>query len=51
MPPLSIILWLPAAAGLLGALLSLLARRTGVARPAQVPEGEASREGAPLKRP
>jgi NADH-quinone oxidoreductase subunit M len=51
MPPLSIILWLPAAAGVLGALLSLLARRAGVAQPVQVPEGEASRQGAPLKRP
>src|SRR6185437_6870057 len=51
MPPLSIILWLPAASGLIGAVVSLLARRTGVARPVQVAEGEASRGGAPFSRP
>jgi NADH-quinone oxidoreductase subunit M len=51
MPPLSIMLWLPAVSALLGAILSLLARRTGVAQPVQVPEGEASRKGAPLSRP
>ena len=44
MPPLSIMLWLPAAAGLLGALLSLLARRTDVARPSRCrPGGRARR--------
>jgi NADH-quinone oxidoreductase subunit M len=35
MPPLSIILWLPLACALLGAVASLLARRTGLAEPAQ----------------
>jgi NADH-quinone oxidoreductase subunit M len=34
MPPLSIMLWLPAASGVLGALLSVLLRRLGVARSA-----------------
>jgi len=38
MPPLSIMLWLPAACGVLGALLSLLLRRLGVARAASVDE-------------
>jgi NADH-quinone oxidoreductase subunit M len=50
MPPLSIMLWLPAAAGLLGATLSWLARRTGVAEPVQMPAGETSRKGAPFSR-
>jgi NADH-quinone oxidoreductase subunit M len=41
MPALSILIWLPAACGLIGALLSGLARRTGVAAPSDVdPEGE-----------
>jgi NADH-quinone oxidoreductase subunit M len=41
MPALSILIWLPAACGLLGSVLSALARRTGVAAPADtVPEGE-----------
>jgi NADH-quinone oxidoreductase subunit M len=34
MPPLSILVWLPAACGVLGAALSAIARRTGVAAPA-----------------
>jgi NADH-quinone oxidoreductase subunit M len=50
MPPLSIMLWLPAVAGLLGAILSWLARRTGVAEPVQMAEGETSRTGAPFSR-
>jgi NADH-quinone oxidoreductase subunit M len=41
MPALSILIWLPAACGLLGTALSVLARRTGVAAPADTdPEGE-----------
>jgi NADH-quinone oxidoreductase subunit M len=51
MPPLSIMLWLPAACGLLGAVLPVLARRTGVAQPVQMPTGETSRKGAPFSRP
>lgn len=51
MPLLSIMLWLPAACGLLGAVLPALARRTGVARPVQMPAGETSRKGAPFSRP
>jgi len=50
MPALSIMLWLPAAAGLLGAVLSLLARRTGVAQPIELPPGQTSKQGAPLSR-
>src|SRR5690242_977137 len=50
MPPLSIMLWLPAFAGVLGALLSWLARRTGVAEPVQMPVGETSRKGTPFSR-
>jgi NADH-quinone oxidoreductase subunit M len=50
MPPLSIILWLPAAAGVLGAILSLLARRTGVAQPPELPEGQTSVGAAPFSR-
>jgi NADH-quinone oxidoreductase subunit M len=50
MPPLSIILWLPAAAGLLGAVLSLLLNRTGVAHPAEIPAGQTSTKGAPFSR-
>jgi NADH-quinone oxidoreductase subunit M len=50
MPPLSIILWLPAAAGLLGAVLSLLLRRTGVAHPAEIRAGQTSTKGAPFSR-
>jgi NADH-quinone oxidoreductase subunit M len=41
MPALSILIWLPAACGLFGTALSGLARRTGIAAPADVnPEGE-----------
>jgi NADH-quinone oxidoreductase subunit M len=50
MPPLSIMLWLPAVAGLLGAVLSWLARRSGVAEPVQLPAGETSQRGAPFSR-
>jgi len=50
MPPLSIVLWLPAACGALGAAFSLLARRSGVAEPIQMPAGETSRAGAPFSR-
>ncbi len=45
MPPLSIILWLPLAAAVLGALLSLLGRRTGVVEVAELPAGETSAVG------
>ncbi|HEX4563298.1 MAG TPA: hypothetical protein VH115_02485, partial [Solirubrobacteraceae bacterium] len=38
MPPLSIMLWLPAASGVLGALLSLVLRRSGVAKDASTGE-------------
>jgi NADH-quinone oxidoreductase subunit M len=50
MPALSIILWLPAACGLLGAVLSLLARRAGVAQPVALPAGQTSAKGAPFSR-
>jgi len=50
MPPLSIILWLPAAAGLLGAVLSALLRGRDDARPAQATTGQMSAK-APLSRP
>ncbi len=50
MPPLSIILWLPLACGVLGALLSLLARGTGAAEVSTMPEGQTSRPGNPLSR-
>jgi NADH-quinone oxidoreductase subunit M len=45
MPPLSILLWLPAACGLLGALLSLVGRRAGVVEVAELPPGHTSVEG------
>jgi NADH-quinone oxidoreductase subunit M len=45
MPPLSILLWLPAACGLLGALLSLVGRRAGVVEVAELPPGRTSVEG------
>jgi NADH-quinone oxidoreductase subunit M len=51
MPPLSIILWLPLACGLLGAALSLLGRRAGVVEHAEVPGGASSVAGEPLSRP
>jgi NADH-quinone oxidoreductase subunit M len=50
MPPLSIMLWLPAACGLLGATLSLLGRRAGVVHVAEMPPGETSVPGSPLSR-
>jgi NADH-quinone oxidoreductase subunit M len=50
MPPLSIILWLPAACGLLGALVSLLGRRAGVVEVAAIPPGQTSKPGNPLSR-
>ncbi|HTZ86397.1 MAG TPA: NADH-quinone oxidoreductase subunit M [Solirubrobacteraceae bacterium] len=50
MPPLSIILWLPAASGLLGWALSLLTRRASEAEPVQTPPAETGREGAPFSR-
>jgi NADH-quinone oxidoreductase subunit M len=50
MPPLSIILWLPAAAGLIGALFSVLGRRAGVVDVAPIPAGESSAPGSPLSR-
>jgi NADH-quinone oxidoreductase subunit M len=50
MPPLSIMLWLPAACGLLGAMLSLLGRRAGVVHVAEMPPGETSVPGSPLSR-
>ncbi len=45
MPPLSILLWLPAACGLLGAMFSLLGRRAGVVEVAELPPGRTSVEG------
>jgi NADH-quinone oxidoreductase subunit M len=45
MPPLSIILWLPLACGVLGALFSLVGRRTGVVEVAPMPPGETSMPG------
>ncbi len=50
MPPLSILLWLPAACGLLGALLSLAGREAGVVEPVQIPTGETSKQGHPFQR-
>jgi NADH-quinone oxidoreductase subunit M len=50
MPPLSIILWLPLASALIGAVASLLGRRTGTAEVAQIPSGETSAPGSPLSR-
>src|SRR4029077_12829696 len=46
MPPLSILLWLPAACGLLGAMLSLLGRRAGVVEVAELPAGRTSVAGS-----
>jgi NADH-quinone oxidoreductase subunit M len=46
MPALSILVWLPAACGLLGAALSEIARRTGVTAPAEtILEGESEPAG------
>jgi NADH-quinone oxidoreductase subunit M len=42
MPPLSIMLWLPAACGLIGALLSVLGRRAGVVEATEIPPGQTS---------
>jgi NADH-quinone oxidoreductase subunit M len=50
MPPLSIILWLPAAAGLLGAVLSALLRGADGARAIQTPAGQTSAKGAAFSR-
>ncbi len=50
MPPLSIILWLPLACAVLGALVSLLGRRAGVVEVAEIPLGETSTVGAPSER-
>ena len=50
MPALSIMLWLPAACGLLGAVLSQLARHTGVAQAVELPAGQTSKKGAPFSR-
>jgi len=47
MPPLSIMLWLPAACGLLGTALSLLGRRAGIVRVSGLGRGQTSTEGAP----
>jgi NADH-quinone oxidoreductase subunit M len=48
--PLSIMLWVPAACGLIGAMLSLLGRRAGVVQAIELPPGETSVEGSPLSR-
>jgi NADH-quinone oxidoreductase subunit M len=44
MPPLSIMLWLPAACGLLGVALSLLGRKAGVVAPSRLQPGASSAE-------
>jgi NADH-quinone oxidoreductase subunit M len=51
MPPLSIILWLPLASAVLGAVVSLLGRRSGVVEAPDVPPGETSTSGAWPARP
>jgi NADH-quinone oxidoreductase subunit M len=43
-------LWIPAACGLIGALLSLLARRAGVVEVAEIPRGETSVAASPSAR-
>jgi NADH-quinone oxidoreductase subunit M len=48
--PLSIMLWLPAACGLIGATLSLLGRRAGVVEVAEIPAGETSVAASPTSR-
>jgi NADH-quinone oxidoreductase subunit M len=50
MPALSIMLWLPAACGLIGAVLSLLERRQGAVGPARLPAREIGDRGGPLSR-
>src|SRR6202012_5069300 len=50
MTTLLIIVWLPAACGVIGALLSLLGRRAGVVEVAPIPPGETSTPGSPLSR-
>jgi NADH-quinone oxidoreductase subunit M len=50
MPPPSIILWLPLACALLGAALSVLGRRAGVAEPGDIPSRETSVAGVPSSR-
>ncbi len=50
MPPLSILLWLPLASALLGAVFSLLGRRAGVVEHAVIPAEETSIAGAPWSR-
>jgi NADH-quinone oxidoreductase subunit M len=50
MPPLSIMLWLPLACALLGALASLAGRRAGVVEVAEIPPGETSKPGKPTAR-
>jgi NADH-quinone oxidoreductase subunit M len=47
MPPLSIMLWLPAACGLVGALLSGLGRRPGVGEMTDIPPGQTSVAAGP----
>jgi NADH-quinone oxidoreductase subunit M len=46
MPPLSIMLWLPAACGLLGAAPSLFRRREGIVEGTDLGRGEKSAEGS-----
>jgi len=50
MPPLSIMLWLPAACGLVGALLSVLGRRAGVVEVTDIPTGQTSVAAGPRGR-
>jgi NADH-quinone oxidoreductase subunit M len=50
MPPLSIMLWLPLACALLGAVLSVLGRQAGVVELAEIPAGQTSVPGAPSSR-
>jgi NADH-quinone oxidoreductase subunit M len=50
MPPLSIMLWLPAACGLVGALLSVLGRRAGVVEVTDIPPGQTSVAAGPRGR-
>ena len=50
MPPLSILLWLPLACGVLGALLSALGRSAGVVESSEIPAGETSRPANPASR-
>ena len=44
MPPLSIMLWLPAACGLLGTVLSTLGRQAGIVKAGRLPRGQMSVE-------